>query len=124
MLTVVRRYSLETRSYITKVPHNKAYEYWKTLVPPLELQRIFEEFNSTIDGDDIHTSSWIPGNDWTDTPYQALYDALQDESLAARFFGLVMWEVMLRRPEMWSFGRYEKDNMPIEGLTHFRFEPI
>lgn len=29
---------------------------------------------------------------------------------------------MIEHPEAWSFGRYELDGIPIEGLTYFRIE--
>ena len=64
----------------------------------------------------------MPGRDWRDTVFQLIYDqSCQDEGEAAKFFGLILWRVMMeRREEAWCFGRYEKDEIPIEGLTYFR----
>jgi len=40
---------------------------------------------------------------------------------SARFFyGLIVWRVMMDRPEVWSFGRYPKNPGEIIGLTYFR----
>jgi hypothetical protein len=43
---------------------------------------------------------------------------------SARFFGILLWQVMMDRPEAWGFGRYEKDGAPIEGMTYFRLTEI
>jgi hypothetical protein len=42
---------------------------------------------------------------------------------SAKFFGILLWQVIMDRPEAWSFGRYEKDGIPIEGMTYFRLAP-
>ena len=83
---------------------------------------IVDELNGRIDTNDIHTSSWIPGSDWSATVFDPIYKkaCLQDEEDAGKCFGLFLWVVMMDRPEAWAFGRYEKNQIPIEGLTCFR----
>ena len=39
---------------------------------------------------------------------------------AGKCFGLILWEVMIRREDDWSFGRFERDGVPIESMTYFR----
>ena len=29
----------------------------------------------------------------------------------------------MNRPEAWSFGRFEKNSIPIEGMTYYRIYP-
>ncbi len=74
----------------------------------------------------IHTSSWMPGSNWEDTVWQPIYmDACQyDEIAAGLCFGLFVWEAFLEHAEVWSFGRYEINGLPIRGLTYFRIEPV
>ena len=103
------------------IPHWREYEVWRSWMDQEEFDAIFEELNRRVSGEKVQTSSWIPGRDWTDTIYQPIYDACQDQETAAKFFGLILWEVMMKHDgEAWCFGRYEKDGIPIEGLTYFR----
>jgi len=52
-----------------------------------------------------------------------IYEACgEDEEMAAKCFGLILWVVMMEREETWSFGKYEKHGIPIEGLTYFKLE--
>lgn len=114
-------YSIETGKDILSIPYEREYQLMKTRLSQTEYSAIFDELTSKISGDEIHTSSWIPGADWTDTVYAPLYEAAnQDEELAAKYFGLFLWVVVMEHPETWSSGRYEKDGIPIRGRTYFR----
>ena len=75
-----------------------------------------------IAGNEIHTSSWMPGSDWTGTVWELIYtNACQyDTGAAGLFFGLFVWEAFMDHPDAWSFGRYEKDGTLIQGMTYFR----
>ena len=109
-----------TKISIDRIPHRHEYEVWRSRLSREEFQAISNELNRRVGGNEVHTSSWIPGRDWTGTVYQPIYDACQDQETAAKFFGLILWEVMMKCGEAWYFGRYEKDGIPIEGLTYFR----
>ena len=117
-------FDIDTRKEINRIPHHAEYETWKNRLEQLDpkaFQKIVDELNSRVSGGKVHTSSWIPGSNWSGTAFQPIYDACQDQESAAKFFGLILWEVMRKRKgEAWSFGRYEKDGIPIEGLTYFR----
>ena len=106
------------------IPYYAEYETWKNRLEQLDpkaFQKIVDELNRRVNGSEVHTSSWIPGSNWSGTVFQPIYDACLDEESAAKFFGLILWEVMMKRKgEAWCFGRYEKDGIPIEGLTYFR----
>jgi hypothetical protein len=81
------------------------------------------ELRSRIKCDEIHTSSWIPGANWTDTVFQPIYEnaCRYDPEAAAKCFGLILWAVLLDDEDVWGFGRYEKNDVPIEGMTYFKF---
>lgn len=104
------------------IPHRGYYDAWKKQLSPAEYEAIFDELDRRISTGDIHTSSWIPGADWIGTVFQPIYETAchHDEEAAAKFFGLILWHVMLERDEAWGFDRYEKNNVPIEGLTYFK----
>jgi hypothetical protein len=54
--------------------------------------------------------------------FQPIYEKAwhEDENAAAKFFGLILWHVVMEHEEDWSFGCYQQAGIPIEGLTYFR----
>jgi len=117
-------YSIEQGKYIDNIPYQRDYDTWRGRLTNDQYNAIITELNNRIDSGEIHTSSWIPGSDWSDTVYQPIYEnaCLHDEVLAGKCFGLFLWVVMQNHPDVWSFGRYEKNGIPIEGLTYFRLD--
>ena len=115
-------YSIGAHKYINYVPHSNEYKYWRSKLSQGEYQLIFDELNNQINSDNIATSSWIPGSNWTNSVYHPIWDKAceHDEEVAAKFFGLLLWEVVLLHEDVWGFGRYKKDDIPIEGLTYFK----
>ncbi len=118
-------WSIESNEEITTIPYRKDYDLWRSGLSNEEHQAIIEELASRIHGTEIQTSSWIPGDDWSGTVYDPIYSKAcnQDPVASAKFFGLLLWEVMLNDDSYWAFGRYEKDGIPIEGLTYFKVNP-
>jgi hypothetical protein len=47
--------------------------------------------------------------------YEACNEKYQD---AAFFFGLLMWEAVMKHNENWSFLKYDENN--IKGMTYFK----
>jgi hypothetical protein len=115
-------YSFDSGEYIKDIPHRREFDIFRSRLTGVQYQAIFDDLNSRVDIDEIHTSSWMPGADWTGTVFQPIFDVAcrNDFDASAKFFGLILWHVMLEREEVWSFGRYEKDGVPIEGMTYFR----
>lgn len=115
-------YSIENDCFVRDFPHKKDYARWRARLSDAEYRAIVDALGERIEGTEIQTSSWIPGADWSGTVFQPIYEnaCSEDERAAARFFGLLVWEVFLNHPDTWSFGRYEKDGIPIEGLTYFK----
>lgn len=111
-----------TKKNITTIPHLAAYRAWCGKLTGAELRAIKDELNARIDGSDIHTSSWMPGADWTETVFDPIYTTAcsMNEDAAAKMFGLILWDVMLNREETWACGRYQKDGVDIEGMTYFQ----
>ena len=107
---------------VTKIPHEDDFRTWRSRLTQEEFRAIYDNLHSRISDSEIETSSWIPGSDWTGTVFQPIYEkaCLCDFKAAAKFFGLILWHVVMKHDEDWSFGRYELNNVPIEGLTYFR----
>lgn len=118
-------YSVETGKVIKQVPHLNEFNFWRSKLTIEQYDYIIKELNNRLDTNEVHTSSWIPGKDWSDTPFEAIYEACdEDQENAAKFFGLILWETIMNREEYWSFGHYEKNGIPIQGITYFRIDKI
>jgi len=87
-----------------------------------KLQPIEEKLEGMIDGDRIHTAGWMPGSDWTHTPFQAIYETCgQDKEEAGRCFGLIVWKIFEKRQETWASAHGMKDGREIRSRTYFRW---
>lgn len=117
-------YSVDGGKYITKVPHENDFQIWTSRLSASDLSNIRISLQRVFLGSEIQTSSWIPGDDWAGTPWEPIYSQAcrQDEDAAARCFGLFVWQAVLRESDVWGFGRYEKDGVPIEGMTYFKLQ--
>jgi hypothetical protein len=104
--------------------HEKHFSQWMRNLQTDDFQHICEALNTYIDREgqgEIVTSSWIPGADWTHTPYQPIYESVGEDWQTARFFyGLILWRVKMDRSETWAFGRYPRQAGDVIGLTYFR----
>ncbi|MHA6691596.1 hypothetical protein [Devosia sp. A449] len=113
---------MRTGAKITKVPFAKEYEAFLSRMSDSELIEIKTELNEKIRGTDIQTAGWMPGRDWKGTVFQPIYNkaARGDSSAAARCFGLIVWQVFMERPEIWTSGRFENKGEPIGSRTYFQ----
>ncbi len=109
---------------INYVPHSEEYNLWRSRLTDDEYNAIINTLNNRIDGSQIETAGWIPGNNWKGTVYEPIYTKAcnYDEEQSGLCFGLFVWVVFLNREDAWSFGRYEVNNIPIRSLTYFRIE--
>jgi hypothetical protein len=118
-------YSVPDLRKIDHVPHPDDYRRWSQAlgrIDPQAYRRIHDDLDQRFDGREVNTSSWIPGSDWTGTVFQPIYDACGEDQPAALFFGLLVWQVVMDREDCWAFGRYEKEGIPIRGITYFRID--
>src|SRR5580704_15488799 len=96
-------YSLSRDEYITDIPHRPDYNRWRSNLSDNQYQAIFDELVARIGDSEVKTSSWIPGSDWQGTVFQPIYEDAcgYDQGAAARFFGLILWHVMLEHEAVW-----------------------
>ncbi len=118
-------YSIEQGDYVNNIPHELEYIVWKSRLAIDEIEAIIYEIKRSIRGNEIKTAGWIPGSDWTNTVFEPIYSkaCLYNMDDAAKCFGLFVWEVMMNDDEVWSFGRYEIDCIPVRSLTYFKVHP-
>ena len=111
-----------TGERILSVPYQAEYKQFLSRLSVEELALIKAELNAKIEGTSIQTAGWMPGNNWEGTSFQAIYEkaARRDQSAAARCFGLIVWEIFLERPELWTSGRFERNGEPIGSRTYFQ----
>jgi hypothetical protein len=112
--------SPDTFEIIKEIPHKKEYEIWRSRLTAGEYDDLIKVLSDHISGDRILTSSWIPGRDWTGTPYQIIYEkACQcNQEHAAWFFGLILWDTIMRHSDIWSFAK----SANVKGTTYFKVD--
>ncbi len=119
-------YTVPDMKRIEGVPHGAEYRAWRAALDRIDSRayhRIHAELDSRFDEREVDTSSWIPGSDWTGTVWEPIYHACGEDPVGAGlFFGLLVWQVVMDREDCWSFGRYEKEGIPIRGMTYFRID--
>lgn len=107
---------------ITTIPHKDEYDRWMKGLSEAEHKAIMDKLDSMIDGNEVNTSSWMPGNKWKGTVFYPIYTACgENETDSGLFFGLLVWVAFMNRTkDDWSFGHYSVNNIPIKGLTYFK----
>jgi len=107
---------------INYIPHKEMYDLWRSRLTVLEYDSIVKQLDSLIEGEEIKTAGWIPGNDWSDTVYEPIYSKAcnYNEEQSGLCFGLFVWVVFMEREDHWSFGHYKANNIPIRSMTYFK----
>jgi hypothetical protein len=109
---------------IDRIPYNADFEVLRRRLSDDEFGAIVERINELIDeaGGEIATAGWLPGNDWTGTPFEPIFSkaARRDYERSALFFGQLVWYAVMNRPERWASGKYQKDGVDIRSRTYFR----
>jgi hypothetical protein len=115
---------ISTGRPITRVPFQREFDILRGRLLDAEFEAMIAQVNTLIDeaGGEIGTAGWLPGSDWTDTPFAPIYTkaAPGDFDRSAMFFGQLVWFTVMGRPEPWASGRYEIDRRDIGSRTYFR----
>jgi len=113
-------YCVDSGKFVERLPHKKSYDAWRKNISDEDYEAVCEVLVRRFKGDRIHTSSWIPGNDWTNTVYNSIYRACKNNAeCAGLFFGLIVFKLLMKDELVWGFGRYEKNGIPIKGMTYY-----
>jgi len=115
---------IETGRVIEQVPFRQEFDVLRSRLSEADFEAMVARINDLIDasGAEIATAGWLPGSDWTGTPFEPIYAiaARQDYQRSALFFGQLVWYVVMTRPEPWGSGRYQVDGRDIGSRTYFR----
>ena len=65
--------NVSTGQEVTRIPHMKEYNVWISRLTMTQIEDIRTEILRRIQGDKVVTAAWIPGADWTGTPFEAIY---------------------------------------------------
>jgi len=95
---------------VRTVWHKDFYDNCKSRLSDNEYVAMTDELNKIVkkkrkDKSDIVVSSFIPGSDWSDTVWDPIYTKAcgKDEEYSAKFFGLLVCQVLIDREETWFF---------------------
>lgn len=115
---------VESGKTIDRIPFRSEFDALRVRLSPAEFDGMVARVNELIDetGAEIATAGWLPGGDWTGTPFDPIYTkaARGDFNRSALFFGQLVWYTIMKRPERWGSGRYQKDGRDIGSRTYFR----
>jgi hypothetical protein len=112
---------------IKNVPYPREFKAIRERLSEDEFAAMVARINELIDegGAEIATAGWLPGSDWTGTPFEPIYTKAtrRDFDRSALFFGQLVWFTVMNRPEPWASGRYQLDDRDIGSRTYFRVKP-
>lgn len=115
---------IDTGRGIEQVPFRRDFDVLRSRLSEADFDAMVARINGLIDesGAEIATAGWLPGSDWTGTPFEPIYTkaAREDFQRSALFFGQLVWYVVMNRPERWGSGRYQVDGRDIGSRTYFR----
>lgn len=109
---------------ITKIPYRPMFDLLVERLAQEQFKDVVAEIEQRIKdaGNEIVTSSWLPGKNWEGTPFQPIYEiaALRNKEVAAKMFGLMVWYTIQQHPDRWMSGRFQMDGHDLPGRTYFR----
>lgn len=106
------------------IPHRSEFDIWMGKLNTEQYTKIEEELNNMIDGEQVHTSGWMPGSNWEGTVFEPIYIALgKNKKKAALFFGLIVYKIFMDREDAWACGKFELNGKAIGSLTYFKVNP-
>lgn len=115
---------IETGRTIERIRFRSDFDALRKRLTEAEFDQMIARINELIDesGAEIATAGWLPGSDWTGTPFDPIYTkaARGDFQRSAIFFGQLVWYAVMNRREMWASGRYDVDGRDIGSRTYFR----
>lgn len=113
---------------VTEIPHRKDYDRWRASLGNSDYHGVIAAIHQVLDeeisskGDQaVVKSSWVPGRNWKDTPYDPIYRACNENFDQAKlFFGLLFWDAVMQHAEGWRFYKEDDPTSP-KGMTYFRY---
>lgn len=115
---------MDSQRYVDTIPHCGNFELWRSRLTSEQLDATCNELRNMIDGNEVPTGGWMPGNSWIGLPWEPIYtDACRGSREASGYcFGLFVWDILLEQSDIWGFGRYERYGVPIRSMTYFQLD--
>ena len=106
---------------IKHMPHKEQFDLCRARMSQEEYDAVLEAIHAYMEGKEVFDAGYIPGSEWTGTPYEPISRACGDNfDISGLFFGQLVWEAVMEHPDSWCFIRQEsRDDQPI-GMTYFR----
>ena len=118
---------------VTSIPKRRQsfYQRIRNRMSDADYNAIMDKLEQVLDnvssGDEVVTSSFVPGNNWSNTVYDSIYIAcgpeVEPEKYAGWMFGLLMWEAVINHNDLWLFIKSETDDGEPLGTTYFKPKP-
>lgn len=112
---------------VNTVWHKPFFDASKSRLSNEEYESMVGELNNIIqksidEKSNIVVSSFIPGSDWSNTVWDAIYSKACgcDEEYSAQFFGLLLCQVLIDREEAWFFIKQDV----ARGMIYFREKEV
>jgi len=113
--------------FVNTVWHKDFFDASKSRLSDEEYKAMTDELNTIVqksidDKIKIVVSSFIPGSDWSNTVWDAIYSKAcgYDEEFSAKFFGLLLCQVLINREETWFFIKQDV----ARGMIYFREKEV
>jgi len=113
--------------FVNTVWHKAFFDASKSRLSNEEYKSMVDELNMIVqksidEKSDIVVSSFIPGNNWSNTVWDAIYSKAcgYDEEFSAKFFGLLLCQVLINREETWFFIKQDV----ARGMIYFREKEV
>ena len=121
-------YSIDSHCYIKTLPHKSDFDRWRKNISDADYDKVVDTLLADFfQTGEIAVSSFIPGKDWSGTPYQAIWHACsKNDRQAALFFGLIVFKTLMDMPfadGVWSLGKaknYTDKFENIRGILYFK----
>jgi hypothetical protein len=117
---------------VTKRPYPEVYRTWLAALGPGERDNIVRAMNERIDRMDVVRAQYVvcSGPDEWYEEYRPVSNAMNDDrEFTGKFIGLILWHVMLARPDEWGFHKIDKTSITeddileeIEVMEYFRID--
>lgn len=93
-------WDIDKRQEVSRISHADFYDARISRLSPQHFQAIQEVILRRIEGDEVAVAGWIPGSNWTGTPFQSIHE------------------------DFWGFMRdVVVHDAPVDSMTDFRVNP-
>lgn len=106
---------------VAHIPHEEDYKLWTSCLSLKQIQDIKAEILKRIGKQDVVSAGWLPGEDWSGTPFQAISEACKhNRDAAGKCFGLFVWVTLMEAMKVyWGFENVAGQH----GMRYFKVHP-